>query len=301
MELLLINKSPRLYRTYPYHTHKSWEVILCMEGEGTALIAGRVYPFCPGTIFCIPPGTPHKKTAERGYTDGCMFLDGFEPLAAQGVAVCEDDAANSFARLFELTFETSLRGGPNAKGIVQALVLAMYQLLAGWCGEKRRRNAKVEGFEKLLMENLSDPGFDLGRAMDGTGYSRNHFRSLFKACVGMAPVEYLRRLRMEYAKQNLRRSRGLLSVAEIARMCGFSDPYYFSRVFTRYEGVSPRGYLRSLEREDGVSLVFAPAPQEDSFSEPCYTRWHELVRDGEEEGPRQGTARGNAEYFPTNP
>ncbi len=278
MELLLINKSAKLYQTYPYHSHKNWEIILCMDGVGEALIAGRVYPFQHGTIFCIPPGVPHKKTAAEGYNDGCIFLNGFAPLTT-GVTVCQDDGAGSFARLFDLTCEMFLKNGPNTQGITQALMEAMYQLLVRLCGDKRQRNPAVERFEKLMLENISNPDFDLTRALDYVGYSRNHFRSLFKAYTGMTPVDYLRYLRIEYAKQTMRRSRGMLSVAEIARMAGFSEPYYFSQVFSRHEGMSPRAFLKALEQTDSVSLVFEPAPDTEDFSADCYTRWHDLVQE----------------------
>ena len=55
---------------------------------------------------------------------------------------------------------------------------------------------------------------------------------------------YIEAVRMEKAKQLLRDGR--LSVSEAALHTGYSDPNYFSKVFKRYTGLSPK-----LWREDG--------------------------------------------------
>lgn len=67
--------------------------------------------------------------------------------------------------------------------------------------------------------------------------SPKHFARKFKAALGVAPMEYLRRARFE-------RAQGLLigsdeSVGNIAAQCGFDDPAHFSRAFKKFAGFSP--------------------------------------------------------------
>ena len=60
----------------------------------------------------------------------------------------------------------------------------------------------------------------------------------------MTPLEYLTQIRIEQAKSYLINS-NIYSISEIADMCGFSDQYYFSRVFKKTVGVSPRDYKKN--------------------------------------------------------
>ena len=71
-----------------------------------------------------------------------------------------------------------------------------------------------------------------------------YLSAVFKEKTGMNLTAYIEAVRMEKAKQLLRDGR--LSVSEAALHTGYSDPNYFSKVFKRYTGLSPKLY-----REDG--------------------------------------------------
>ena len=58
----------------------------------------------------------------------------------------------------------------------------------------------------------------------------------------MAPAQFLMRYRIGEAAAMLRNTG--LAIGEIAASVGFRDPLYFSRVFKRIKGVSPREYGR---------------------------------------------------------
>ncbi len=72
------------------------------------------------------------------------------------------------------------------------------------------------------------------------GFSRARMFDLFKAQTGLTPNDYLQRLRVEKAQEQLRQTNR--SVTEIALATGFSSGQYFSTVFARYTGVSPTDF-----------------------------------------------------------
>jgi AraC-like DNA-binding protein len=72
--------------------------------------------------------------------------------------------------------------------------------------------------------------------------SEYHLSRLFKRETGQTVVGYITERRLRTARELL--SEGLLSVKEVSARSGFGDPSYFSRVFTRREGVSPSDFRR---------------------------------------------------------
>jgi AraC-like DNA-binding protein len=74
------------------------------------------------------------------------------------------------------------------------------------------------------------------------GFSRARMFDIFKAQTGLTPNDYLQRLRVESAQEQLRQTDR--SVTEIASATGFSSGQYFSTVFVRYTGVSPTRFRK---------------------------------------------------------
>jgi AraC-like DNA-binding protein len=75
--------------------------------------------------------------------------------------------------------------------------------------------------------------------------SESHFSRLFKEQTGHSPVDYFIYLKMQHACSMLTLTQS--TVKEISDTLGYSDAYYFSRLFKKVIGVSPREY-RSTPR-----------------------------------------------------
>ena len=83
------------------------------------------------------------------------------------------------------------------------------------------------------------------------GISETYFRRLFAGTYGVTPVEYANALRIGRAKDLLSergdaktKNREAYTIGEIAELCGFSDVYYFSRLFKKLTGYSPDGWRK---------------------------------------------------------
>ena len=95
------------------------------------------------------------------------------------------------------------------------------------------------------MRDSVNGSFDLGKAAKELGISKAHLVRVFKRSTGLPPLRYFNRLKMDTARELLKRTD--MSLARIAAELSFCDEFYFSRVFKKYEGVSP-DHFRKLDR-----------------------------------------------------
>ena len=82
------------------------------------------------------------------------------------------------------------------------------------------------------------------------GISESYFRRIFYSSMGCSPIQYIRNLRLNCAK-NLLQS-GMYTVSAAAALSGFQDDCYFSREFKKSAGVSPSEYARERD-SNGLS------------------------------------------------
>ena len=126
-----------------------------------------------------------------------------------------------------------------ARAAVCELVAA---LLAKEAGEERgrasRRLATLIAYikehyaEELTLSQLSCMG----------GYSPSHLRELFRKELGLSPVRYINRLRIERASALLYED---IPIWRVAELVGFPNANYFSRIFRAEMGMTPVEYKKT--------------------------------------------------------
>ncbi len=99
--------------------------------------------------------------------------------------------------------------------------------------------ARLRRVLRHVEANL-DGALGLQDLADVAGLSRFHFSRAFLQATGEPPLAYVARRRIELAGELLRTSG--LPIADVAARTGFSSAAYFSTVFRRHTGFSPREY-----------------------------------------------------------
>ena len=106
-----------------------------------------------------------------------------------------------------------------------------------------RCNTKDDVINKILEmteNNFTDSDLSIGVIADKLSYNVKYLSHLFKTKMGLNYSEYLRNVRIKYAVSLL--EYGIDSVKNIAFLSGFTDQAYFSAVFKKVVGVSPKEY-----------------------------------------------------------
>ncbi len=105
--------------------------------------------------------------------------------------------------------------------------------------ENQGRRVVKKGLE-YIEENFSEESLSLNSVAGAIGVSSNYFSSVFSQEMQMTFIEYVTKKRMEKAKRLLRQTEK--HSGEIAAEVGYKDPHYFSFVFKKTVGCTPREY-----------------------------------------------------------
>ena len=109
-------------------------------------------------------------------------------------------------------------------------------------------NAHVEK-ALAIMQGAIEGDLDLGALCERIELSREHFVRLFSERMGMPPMRYYSRLKIEAARAML--SSTNLRVQEIADKLGYENQFGFARAFKRVSGMSPTLYRATcIQRAD---------------------------------------------------
>lgn len=96
---------------------------------------------------------------------------------------------------------------------------------------------------KIVEEGMQDPEFNIDTVAESINMGRSAFYKKFKSLTNLAPVEFVREMRLKRAKQFL--DAGETNIAEIAYLIGFNNAKYFSTCFKEHYHLSPTEYLKS--------------------------------------------------------
>lgn len=110
-----------------------------------------------------------------------------------------------------------------------------------------KHDVMIRKAQAFLNEHYQDSNIGLKDVAEHVALSNNHFCTVFSQETGKTFTEYLTCLRLDKARELMAHSG--LRTSEIAYQVGYSDPHYFSYLFKRHMGMSPREY----KKEKGIS------------------------------------------------
>jgi DNA-binding response OmpR family regulator len=99
---------------------------------------------------------------------------------------------------------------------------------------------------RFMEQNMDNNELVVEDLVNEMGVSRSVFFKKLKALTGMAPIEFIRDMRMKRAAQLI--ERGDYTISQVAFMVGMNDARYFSRCFRSKFGLSPSQYKKRYKQ-----------------------------------------------------
>lgn len=104
----------------------------------------------------------------------------------------------------------------------------------------------------LVLSNLSNPGYGVEQVAADLDISRIHVNRKLKAQTGYSPSTVFKFIRMNHASKLL--LEGKLTIADVARECGFASASYFSTAFKDYYKQSPSEFVAEKSHQSSGTL-----------------------------------------------
>ncbi|MGZ0039991.1 AraC family transcriptional regulator [Paenibacillus ottowii] len=239
-------------RTLSHH-----EFVLVTEGAGSIAIGGKTYLLKQGMLFYIGPGvlhslqpdpnepprflTVHFSYARVNFNDGQWDItDEPRMLPLHAAQELKDNYSiqDIFHKLVDC-WDAKLPGYElMSRTLLQQLGVSIFQSVRKqqWSGSNSR---KIENIIQYMHQHINSK-VTLTELSEMVQLAPTYLSRTFKETTGYSVIEFFNKIKMDKAKELL--IEGDKKVKEVAQALGYTDEFYFSRIFKRMEGVSPSEY-----------------------------------------------------------
>ena len=240
------------------HTHEFYEWVVLLDGRALHRVGEETVLFQCGQFAVVPPGTPHRLSlagdAPPLVLTLALSLEEWRRLSAltgDARAILSEGGPQTFTlsdpdfesveRSFALIQTADAAGRSlRIRALAVQLTAAALESRAALRQTGESRNPALE----RALAQLRRPEYlreGVPALVRLSGYSRGHLFRVMRTYCGMAPHEYVERLRLNKAENLLRFTDR--SIADIAGELGYASQSYFTARFHAQTGRTP-GQLR---------------------------------------------------------
>jgi AraC-like DNA-binding protein len=215
-----------------------WLLHYVVAGKGRFEREGKSYPLSAGDLFIIPPYLETYYQADErdpwryiwiGFTtESPLPAPLSEPVLRLPGAAAVFEEMKGCSRL--------------EKGRSAFLAARLWELFSLLLEQGEGEIDYVEKALNLIHSEYMNP-LSVQEIAHRLGLDRCYFSTLFKDRIGLPPLQYLIRFRMEKAAELMVDYGESASTAGAS--VGYPDLYHFSKAFKAHFGVSPRAYCRA--------------------------------------------------------
>lgn len=236
-------------------THDDFLLIYCLDGQGELDLDGQRSLIQSGDLLILPRGVSHAYQAS-GKTPWTIYWIHFSGhLSERFIDYLAIDASKYVLPLgihsrlvgdLEHLLECG-RSSYNLTAFIHAANLLRQVLTQIARLQPLARQQEASGSFNLehihsLMQARVHEQLDLTTLAESASLSKYHFVKKYKELTGTTPINHFIHLKIERACHLLDTTN--LPIGEVSFAVGYEDAYYFSRIFKKVMGISPREYRR---------------------------------------------------------
>jgi AraC family transcriptional regulator of arabinose operon len=223
-----------------------YQLVIVHLGEANVTYDKERCVISPGSVALMMPGRKEHFRFSRQYRthhSWCAVQPGLVPVALRkrlkGLPAVQVQS-QTFEHLMKAAFGIRTWRRKEGQEMLRTLGLAVleeYFRMAKAGADETNREGPCERARRYLEEHCGEEEC-LKKAAQTAGVTPQHLIRLFRQQHQLTPGKYLWQTRVEQGAGVLTATG--LTVAEIADRCGFKNPFHFSRLLRKMQGMSPR-------------------------------------------------------------
>lgn len=234
-------------------------LIYCVKGQGWYILNSKKCIVKENQLFILPKNSIHSYGANvecpwsiywvhfKGDQAYYFAKDFEEPVT---ISLSNDSRKSLRISLFDEMYNVLSQGFEEEQLIYSSICLKHFLGTFKFL-EKLSEGKKVLDNEfgvniihlaTHFMNDNIDKNISINDIAKHYGYSSSYFYRLFYNSIGYSPKEYFNQLKIRKACFLLVQTN--YKICQIAQMVGFDDPYYFSRMFSKFMNKSPQMYRK---------------------------------------------------------
>lgn len=225
----------------PAHYHPFHELVVLVQGKMTVKIRDQKIMARSGDVLFYPKGVPHEEWSNPDDPVESLFL-GFEwDIESINMPLITHDDNGRLRTLFGWIYAD--RDSEQAYSISTPMALCQIILAEIQRLSVLKEHRLVTTIRSHMREHLEEP-LTLENLAEFASMSKYYFLRTYKQLTGRTPMEDLRRIRLEAARNMIITTNLPLKV--IAPKTGLGDEYHLSHMFRRYLQTTPSELRREL-------------------------------------------------------
>lgn len=224
-----------------------FRICLVTGGSATLECSGREFALKKGCVFFTFPHNAGTIKSDDGFR--CLYVSF---TGARAVQILKNKGVSrdypvfyGFDHLIEFWWGAIMQIDLQSDSLLCESVL-LYTLSQLKVGTKEDVCASELSKTLVSIKNYIDTHYheldtSLSKVADIFSYNPKYLSTAFKKQMGVGFNVYLRDLRLAHAKKLF--DLGIDSISEVANLCGFADPTYFSKQFKTFTGKTPAAYI----------------------------------------------------------
>ena len=238
------------------HFHEAYEIYCLACGSVRYIIGDKIYDLHPGDVALIPKGVIHNTAYRAERTERMLINFSYDAIGnisllrtfCSGVISLSEQGYSHFSAVFSKMQKESAATDKYSESLLLGYLNEILVLLAR-SGEKYE-SAELSYYGELMQEVIRyiNENYASALTLDALSsrfsLSKSFFSRKFKEITGFCLFDYITLVRIKNAERLL--TEGKLSVTEVAYATGFNDSSYFTGVFKRLIGTTPKKYKKAL-------------------------------------------------------
>jgi len=251
---------------YPQENHENWSIsnrtmndydlFLCEKGNALFSIGGSEYHLSEGRALLVPPHClvnarrtsqePVRMVAQHFMLYLFHKTDFFSHIKYRHMITFTNWPLISMVlkEIRKVMDQGTEQWSPMDTTPLFMVVLNAF-IQEAFTGEQireERKSSLVLEVISLIEREYTNP-LILEKIMDRSSFGYSHTANIFKDYTGRSLKGYIIERRLEAAKEMLLKGQ---SVRESAEAAGYEDEFYFSRLFKKYTGATPRDFRKRI-------------------------------------------------------